>query len=276
MRRTSMYFRWNHLLPAFLVLACTLAWSNPAAAADHRFILHLGVMNIDGHVNARGHAEGYRDSLGFDSERIEFADLTVPRFSGQYRFTQRNRLLFNYFRYAPGRSYTLDVDVEIEGMIVPAGSRGRLDTGFKLGTLVYDRAVVDGDRVGLGLQIGTAWGAIEGRVGAEVDGHRLSERERRSGFAPVLGLRLGLHSADHRWIFTAQGQYMNVNWGNLDRYNGDLARLNALLEYRPLSRVGVHFGYDSFRLDIDHDFGRIIGGATVHFAGPVAGLTVAF
>lgn len=78
------------------------------------------------------------------------------------------------------------------------------------------------------------------------------------------------------WRVIAQGQYLDADWGNFDDYEGDLARANALVEYRFSDNFGVHVGYDWFRLDVDRHGSDGMIGLRQEFKGPVAGITLAF
>lgn len=258
-----------------ILLLASLGIAPAAGATEDPLVVRVGAMHVNGDVRLRGQVDDYAPDIGYGSERFKFADKSVPRIEGSYHVSARNRLLFNYFRYAPDRDYTLDEDIVLEGQVLPAGSTATAGTRFKLGTLAWDGALVETPQTSLGVQFGIAWGTVEGHLAARVRGRDLRTSEYRHGFAPVLGARFARRSAGGRWQFIAQGQYVNANWGNMERYNGDLTRLNALVEYRPGPHLGLHLGYDAFRLDIDHDFGLITGGAVLRFAGPFAGLSFA-
>lgn len=204
-----------------------------------------------------------------------FGDRTVPRIEGILHYSERQRLLFNYFRFGRDIHHVADRDLEIDGLVLPAGSEASAGTRFKLGTLVFDYALAETPTISFGLQTGAAWGAFRGRIQASSGPLSASVQESRSGFAPVFGARFAANTADRTWSFVLQGQYVNANWANLDRYSGDLTRINALVEYRFSRHLGIHAGYDAFRLNINRDFNRFItAGAVLRFSGPLAGLTL--
>lgn len=238
--------------------------------------LHLGAMHVDADVRLRGQFDSQSDNYGYRGDRFDFGDRSVPRIEGGFRFNRRNRVLFNYFSYQRGRQYQVDTDIEIDGLPVPVQSEVRAGLRFKLGTLVYDRALVASQHVDLGLQIGVAWGSVDGRVEAGHGPDKARDREYRNGFAPVLGARLALHAAEPGWNLVFQGQYVNADWGNLRTYQGNLLRANALLEYRLAHGFGLFAGYDAFRLDINRDFGTMTGGLVLRFRGPTAGISLTF
>ncbi len=263
------------LLSLAVVAAC-LSVAQPASADEDHFTLRLGAIRADGDVRLKGAVELGDSLYGYTSDRIGFGDRTVPRIEGVLHFSNRNRILFNYFRYDRDRNFVLDEDVEVGDDIIPAGSTGSAKARFGLGNLVYDYAFVETPTVSFGLQIGAAWADVEGDIRASDSEIEVNARESESGFAPVIGARLSTNSEDQRWGFTVQGQYLNASWGNFENYKGSITRANALLEYRFTRNFGIFGGYDWFRLNVDHDFGAYRGGLDVRFSGPTAGVTLAF
>lgn len=260
------------------ILACAALVSLPAAAraSDHTLTFRVGSIQVHGDARVRISSEDNADILGYSRDRLDLGRRKVPRVAGIWHISPRNRIVYNYFAYDPQYRYVLQNDRVIEGYTIPAGSRARADARFKLGTLVYDGALVETPTLSFGLQAGLAWGAMRTRLQATVDDLHAQAEMQNSGFAPVVGLRLAVHTADRRWGFMLQGQYVNASWGSLDDWAGSLTRANALLEYRLTPHVGIHLGYDHFRLDISRDFGIATGGLELRFAGPFAGLTLAF
>lgn len=258
-----------------IALVSTFASLPACADADH-FTVRIGVMHVDGETQLNGRTNGGTNTIGYRSEHFDFGKRSGPRLEGVFHFSDRNRVLFNYFRYDRGRQFALDHDVDIDGSVVPAGSTASTHTRFDLGSLVYDYAITETPTTSIGLQVGAAWADVDGRVRATDASVISNNRERESGVAPVLGLRWTSNTRDQRWSFTVQGQYVNANWGSLDAYGGNLTRINALGEYRFTRNFGLYLGYDLFRLNVDHDFGQANGGVDLRFKGPMAGVTLAF
>ena len=244
--------------------------------ADDWLTLRVGAMRVDGDARFNGQSNGQADNYGFATDRFAFGDRIVPRVEGMVHFSERNGLLFNYFRYNRASDYTLDRDTAIDDIVITSGSEASAGARVALGTLVYDYAVLETPRSSVGLQFGAAWGLVEGHVQASTGLGIVRDRQSTSGFAPVLGARFSSTTADRKWGFVAQGQYVNASWGNLDHYRGDVTRLNALVEYRFTRAFGLFAGYDSFRLNVDHDFGNVTGGVILRFMGPTAGMTFIF
>ena len=120
---------------------------------DDRFTLRLGAMDVDAQseltaVPFSTAKSGFSQDFDFGGNEI------VPRIDGIFRFGERSRLVFNYFKYDKDREATLDEDLSFDDITIPAGSFARAETEFQLASLMYDYSVVDTDSVSVGLQIG--------------------------------------------------------------------------------------------------------------------------
>lgn len=256
-------------------LSLGLAAAAQAAEGDDRFTLRLGAMNVDAYGELRGSTVFEGDALRF-SEDFDFGSKEwVPRVDGVFRFGERNRLIFDYFRYDKSRTATLGEDLSYDDTTIPAGSFARGEVEFQLASLVYDFAVIDGERSSLGLQVGAEWARLKGSVHAESGEDRYRDSESETGYAPVVGVRFTTRPAD-RWLFTVQGQYLDADWGDFGDYEGSITRANALLEYRFTPRFGAFVGYDWFKLDVERTGSDGLLGLDQRFKGPMAGVTLAF
>ena len=135
-------------LPLTLALAAAgVAFARPAhAIEDDRFTLRLGAMQVDAQSELRGSTVFAGQPFEF-SEDFDFGgDEVVPRLEGQFRFSERNRLLFNYFGYDKDRRATLGQDLSFDDVTIPAGSFAKGKAKFQLASLMYDYAVVDDPR----------------------------------------------------------------------------------------------------------------------------------
>lgn len=269
--------RTHALLPTALLtaLACALPLTARAAEGDDRFTLRLGAMDVDaqGELTANtvfdGAEQAFSQDFDFGSKEI------VPRIDGAFRFGDRSRLVFDYFRYDKDRTATLESDLSFDDTTIPAGSFARAETEFQLASLMYDFAVVDGERFGLGLQVGAEWAKLEGRLHAEAGADVYDDSSSEDGFAPVVGARMTFTPSD-KWLVNVQGQYLDADWGDFGDYEGSISRANALVEYRFTPNFGVFAGYDWFKLDARKHGGDGSLGLDQRFRGPVAGVTFAF
>ena len=80
-----------------------------------------------------------------------------PRIDGMFRISNRQRLLFNYFKYDKDRRETLGQDISFGDVNVPSGSFVKGELKYQVASLVYDYSVVDTDTFDLGLQLGAEY-----------------------------------------------------------------------------------------------------------------------
>ena len=266
----------NKLLLPCALGALLLSSLQAAHADDDRFTLRIGGMHAKAESQFSADTTFAGTEYAFESDRYEIGEKTVPRVEGVFRFGDRHRLLFNYFRYAEDRDYTLGEAIDVGETGIPAGTRASLDTEFDLGGLVYDFAVVESPTTSIGLQIGAQRARLAAELVAVTEEETFRARESEHGTAPVVGVRLGFNSADQRWRFVAQGQYLDADWGDFDDYSGDLTRANALVEYRFTDNFGLYAGYDWFKLNVRRHGADGTVGLDQRFRGPIAGVTLAF
>lgn len=222
--------------------------------------------------------------------------------------TPRQSLRANYYDYRRDESWRFDGDwidpgaifdeVELPGdpVEVPGVDLdGRL--GFELASLQYDFAVIDTPRFEWGIGLGITHAVLEARATGQSGGTAELDPEwqqvdwKRDGTSPNLHTRIRWSPAA-RWRIEAQGQYLDTRWGDFIDERGHFERGGVLVEYLVTERIGVHVGYDWFRLKLGDDFrgtfdapaesgvgtvdvsGRLTGEFKVH--GPMAGVTFRF
>lgn len=266
-------------LLAVPVALAALSYAAPSHAAegDDRFALRLGAMQIDsdntirGNTNIAGQDVGFSEDFGLGGKEWE------PRVDGMFRISNRQRLLFNYFKYDKDRRETLDQGVSFGDTTVPAGSFIKGELKYQVASLVYDYSVVDTEKFDLGLQLGAEYAKVSTKAYADVGDLYQGEflDEKADGVAPVVGARLSFTPSE-KWMITFQGQYLNTKWGNFDDYDGDLSRANAIVDYRFTKNFGVFAGYDWFKLDVDQSGSDGTIGLKQEFKGPVAGVSFVF
>ncbi len=263
--------------------SCALVLSflhpTPARAAeqDPRLTLRLGAMHIDSSNTLRGSIDGDGGDAMFNRDFDLGSREWEPRVDGVFRFGDRQRLIFDYFRYDKDRRETLDDGVSFDGATVPAGSFVKGELKYQVASLVYDYSVVDGDRFDLGLQLGAEYAKVSGKAYADLgdlyQGQFLDEKT--DGIAPVVGARLTFTPSEH-WLINLQGQYLNTRWGSFDDYKGDLSRANAIVQYNFNPNFGIFAGYDWFKLDADKRGSDGVIGLKQEFKGPLAGVSLSF
>ncbi len=267
------------VLLAITTLAGSLAavTSAHAAEGDDRFTLRLGAMNIDTDNTIRGNTTIAGQDVNVSEDFNLGGKEWEPRVDGMFRISDRQRLIFDYFKWDKDNRQTLDDGIAFGEINVPEGSYVKTELKYQVASLVYDYSVVDTERFDMGLQLGAEWAKVSAKghadLGTVYDGQFLDESE--SGVAPVVGARLTFRPAD-RWMINLQGQYLNTNWGSFDDYDGDLSRANAIVEYRFTQRFGIFAGYDWFKLDVDQKGSDGVVGLKQEFKGPIAGVSLSF
>lgn len=263
-------------IAALSIAAVSILSTLPARADDDRFTLRLGAINAEANTQFSAGTTFNGENYQYDSQRFDLGKDTAPRVDGTFHFADRHRVLFNYFQYDKTNRATLGEDVSFDDTTIPAGSSGKFESQFDLASVVYDYALVETPTVSFGLQIGAEWARLKARASADDGTNNFSAKASESGTAPVVGARFSTQTADHKWGFTVQGQYLDASWGNLDDYDGDLSRANALVEYRFTRNFGVYAGYDWFKLNVTQSGSDGSLGIDQRFKGPMAGVTFAF
>lgn len=262
-----------------LTAALGAALCAPAAnAQDDRFTIRLGAMHTDADTKLSGVTAVDGETYDYDTGSHNIGSKTVPRLEGTLRFFDRQRLQFNYFQYDEAKRYGLSEQIDPgDGNPVDLDVNARLNSKFELASLAYDYALVETPTTSFGLQLGATYAKLEGKVSAEAGDFIYRDNQSADGFAPMVGARFSANTADQKWHFQVQAQYLDADWGNFDDYNGDISRANALVEYRFTPAFGVFAGYDWFKLDVRKkvsDGSRL--GLDQRFKGPMAGVTFAF
>ena len=276
------------------------------AANDPRFELRLSAFNPKAIVGLSGNGVA---TNGTDTEEFSGGgDIDIdgrwrPRGEFLWRISDRNTLAASYYDYRRDESWSFEGDwidpgaifdedpVEIPGVEL----EGRL--AFKLANINWDYALVDNDAFEWGLGLGVTHAELEARATgrstgtAELDPEWESVRWRREGTSPNLHTRLTWRPGE-RWRVEVQGQYLDTRWGDFIDERGDFERGGLLVENMVSERVGVHVGYDWFRLKLKDQYrgtarapsgidagpfpysGEITGDLNVH--GPMAGVTFRF
>ncbi|MEP6908085.1 MAG: hypothetical protein ABI858_08925 [Pseudoxanthomonas sp.] len=268
----------KYLAPLALAGALASVLAAPQAHAadnDERFTLRLGAMDVDaqGEVTANTVFQG--EEVQFSQDFDFGGKEVVPRIDGVFRFGDRSRLIFDYFKYDKDREATLGEDLTYDDVTLPAGSFARADTRFQLASLMYDYSIVQSDAVSVGLQIGAEWAKLEGNLRAEAGDNVYDGSSSEDGFAPVVGARVTFTPGE-KWLINLQGQYLDAGWGDFGDYDGSISRANALVEYRFTRNFGLFAGYDWFKLDATRTGSDAALGLDQRFKGPVAGVTLAF
>ena len=260
-------------LAAAIMAACVAGQAH--AQQDDRFTLRVGAMDAEATSTLSARTNFMGQDLRYSQEFDLGSDEISPRIDGVFRFSDRQRLVFDYGQYDKEQTATLDDALSYDDITLPAGSFARAEIEFTLASLMYDYAVVDTGQFELGLQIGAEWAKLDGTLLAEAGENRFRDSESEDGYAPVVGARFTITPTD-RWLINVQGQYLDADWGDFGDYDGTISRANAAVEYRFTPALGVFVGYDWFKLDAKRSGRDGAFGLDHRFKGPTAGVSFSF
>ncbi|MDH5824843.1 hypothetical protein QFW77_17885 [Luteimonas sp. RD2P54] len=274
---------------------------------DHRFALRLSGFNPEASLafSAEGAITDGTDTATFDdSASFDIGREWRPRGSAWFRISPRQRLIGNFYDYRRGESWSFD-----GGTLAPDGIPGEAEIPavdadarfeFALANLNYEFAVVDTPAFQWGVGLGVTHARLETRLRGtstgtdELDPESVDVRWKRSEWTPGVHTRLAW-SPNEKWQVSLEGQYLDAQWGDFLEEDGHFERGGLLVEYMVTERVGVHVGYDWFRLKMADGFsgsvdagdagdpvgierleydGTLTGRLKVH--GPLAGVSVRF
>lgn len=295
---------------------CCLFFTAANAAAqdfsdDSRFEIRLSAFNPEANIRFTGDGtatNGEQTEAIAGAGEINSDGRWRPRGEFAFNMTPRQSLRANYYDYRRDQSWSFDGDwvdpgnifdeVEIPGepVEIPAVDvEGRLS--FELASLNYEYAVIDTPRFEWGLGAGVTHAKLEARGRGTSTGTGELEPQweeldwQRDGTSPNLHTRLAW-SPTERLRVEAQAQYLDTRWGNFVNERGHFERGGLLVEYLITERLGIHLGYDWFRLKLSNDYrgsfeapaetdigtvdvaGKLTGQFKVH--GPMAGVTFRF
>lgn len=302
----------SHAL-AFALLGATIPLAPIASAQElgDRFFLRLSAFNANAElgVSADGRITDGEQSASFDGGVSEdIGREWRPRGAVGMRLTPRQNLVASYFDYRRARSGSWgggmldpneifdEVEVPYDPVEVPRVDADGLFR-FSLASLNYDYSIVQTDSFEWGVGLGLSYAQIEASADLrssgtdEVDGEAASYRWKRSEWSPGVHTRVSWAPAE-RWRVGLEAQYLSTDWGDFLSERGHFERGGLFVEYLVTDRIGLHVGYDWFRLKLSDDYrgsfgsldeagierfeydGTITGDLRVH--GPMAGLTFTF
>lgn len=288
-------------------ILATFATAAQAQSRDDRFVLRLSAFNPEAELGFSGNGvvtDGTDDAtFGFD-ESFDTGREWRPRGSTGFRISERQALIGNFYDYRRDETWQYGGNVLDTGTIIPSGEsievpsaevNARLE--FRLANLNYEYSVIKNDSFQWGLGLGVTYAKLEasGNGSSEgtgpVDPQFGTAEWKEDGFSPGLHTRL-TWTPGERWTVNLEGQYLDTGWGDILEEDGHFERAGLLVEYMVSDRIGIHAGYDWFRLKLEDQYrgtarapsgidagpfpysGNVTGDLKVH--GPMAGLTFRF
>ena len=187
-------------------------------------------------------------------------DETVLRLDGYWRFAQRHRLGFGYYRLNRDASHVLTVPLEIGGDTWYQGARVDSDLTMDFYSLDYRYSFYQGDKWEIAGLIGAYWVRVATEIGLavsltnppfpdDVDKSERFESDTVEGPLPLLGLSFDYYITP-KWMLTLKGGYFQLT---INDYKGRIGNLGASVEYQFTKTFGLGLGYDSFHLKVEAD-----------------------
>lgn len=264
---------------------------------DDRFTLRLSAFYPEASLglSARGSATDGSETATFGGgETATFGNVVRPRGAIGFRISDRQALVGNYYDYSDDEDFAYGGG-DIGGVEIPALTANG-EASFNLASLNYEYSFVRTEAFQWGVGLGVTYAKLEVEANAsttptdEIPAQSESLRWKRDGFSPGLHTRLTWRPHE-RWRIGLEGQYLDTSWGDFLDEDGHFERAGLIVEYLVSERVGIHVGYDWFRLKLKDDYTATvpadeigldpirIGGraeAELKVHGPMAGLTFRF
>jgi len=187
-------------------------------------------------------------------------DETVLRLDGYWRFAQRHRLGFGYYRLERDASTYLSADLDIgvgDPWRADALIASSLDLDFY--SLNYMYSFYQGEKWEIGGTIGAYWIRAEttlvlaASIGDCPDGEDcldtgdLYENDTFEGPLPLIGLSFEYYITP-KWMATLKGAYFQLTYND---YKGSIGNLGASVEYQFTKTFGLGLGYDAFMIKLE-------------------------
>lgn len=292
---------------AALIGLAALAGPAHAQTAQERFVLRLSAFGPEAELgfSGDGTVTDGADQASFNfNERFDTRRSWRPRGALGFRFSERQALVANYYDWRRNEDWqyggtVLDPDASlgVDGPIEVPDAQIDARIALSLASLNYEYSFISNETLQWGLGLGVTWAELEARASGSsgdtdlVDDQFETVQWKRSGFSPGLHTRLTWMPAE-RWRVGLEAQYLNASWGDFLDEDGHFERAGLFVEYMVSERVGMHVGYDWFRLKLTDDYqgtarapdgvdagpfpyqGRLTGDLRVH--GPMAGVTFRF
>lgn len=292
------------VLPLLAVLAGAVvlpAHAQDVDQRDDRFTLRLSAFYPEAKfgLSGDGTATDGNETIVFSGgDTANFGNVWRPRGAIGFRISDRQALVGNYYDYSDDDEISYPggrLGSDPSGVEIPElNARG--EASFRLGNLNYEYSFVRTPAFQWGVGVGVTYGQLELKADAstaatdEVPAQTASLRWKEDGFSPGVHTRVTWRPGD-RWRVGLEGQYLDANWGDIIDEDGHFERAGLIVEYLVSERVGIHVGYDWFRLKLKDSYRATIpadeiglspiqinGGieGDLKVQGPMAGLTFRF
>ena len=272
---------------ALWTCAAALVLTSPAVMADEdpnlltdTFQVALGtfVITSEPTIQLKGDTSN-GDRVDFD-EALGGGDSQRIRLDSFWRFgdSGRHKVKAIAFDMSRSNSRTFDRDIEWGGDIYPATAKVSSEFSFTVIEAAYEYAFMKRDRYELDGSIGLHYTMLDSslKAKAEFSGGTLTRDISNSGSVdlplPVIGLR-GIWDLTHNFWLDATAQYFALS---IDEYDGNLQDYRVLVTWQPKKWLGVGFGYNRFKVDVDVEKDKFNGSLDWTYSGPMLFYSASF
>lgn len=264
-------------------LACLLLGSAANAQdnegpLEQRAHLSLGAFFLDTDTTMRVDGDTGRGTSVNFGEDLGFRDQDRFRVDGFWRFAERHKVRFMYFKNTLTAGRTIDETIEFRDVTYPVNVRIDAEFETEIIEAAYEYAFLRREGFELagtvGLHLISFSVALDGEGSAPGGGGstRIRSEARGDGPLPVLGLR-AIWNMGGDWYLDAHAQFLAVS---VDEYDGHVSDYKVGVLWQPLRHAGIGVAYNDFRTRLDADADRFEGQLRFEYAGPLAFVTVAF
>lgn len=189
------------------------------------------------------------DNLNVDTKK------DVLRLDGYYRFSDKHRLDYGWYKLNSSGTKTLSKDIDYNGETFPAG--GTVNSIFNTETFKvnYTWSFHHDDKIELSLGTGlhvTKYEIVLSGETLSAPGVVSREESDVTLPLPVIGFRLG-YMINPNLEFTTSYDLFSLSY---DQYEGNFQDVNFLLEYRFSKHVGISGGFNFNHLDLTYREGQ--------------------
>ena len=228
-------------------------------------------IRVDGEAGETGTTVDWVDTFGDQDE-------TRGRLDALWRIADHHYLRLMYTDYSRSRSRALEDEITWQGDVIPVNAVATGEFGFEIFEAAYEYAFIKSQDFELTGSLGLHYTRLEASLTAEVDvgGEQgrldLGGRAAVNAPLPVIGARTLWRFHENLYLdFLGQAFYLSI-----DDFDGTILNARAAVTWQPKALLGLGFGYDWFRVDIDVGRSNFDGSMDWTYSGPQVFFSVSF
>ena len=180
----------------------------------------------------------------------------------------------------PGPAHARRTKEEItwQGDVIPVDAVATGEFGFEIFEAAYEYAFIKSQDFELTGSLGLHYTRLEASLTAEIDASGeqgmldLGGRAAVNAPLPVIGARTLWRFYDNLYLdFLGQAFYLSI-----DDFDGTILNARAAVTWQPKALLGLGFGYDWFRVDVDVGRSNFDGSMDWTYSGPQVFFNVSF